>query len=214
MNAGCVLSRSIIPNDLSQIPWGVRYDPNLFRNHFGCVSSAFNAKEVDVELNEHTDAVLPGFPYKNILLTCTLALALAVAGYGQMTGQPLTQTSGGVGLPSPLVLDATRFNGSPDACAQIRAAITQMNSVTNNGVVDARGFTGSVECASNMFPLNATGKLLLGNVVLNVSKTQVQPSQFQVEGTGWTFAAATNTRCFAQVRLGGSHEFLQRAYLP
>jgi hypothetical protein len=40
---------------------------------------------------------------------------------------------------------------------------------------------------------NPTGKLLLGNVVLNVSQTQVQPNQFQVEGTGWAFAAASNT---------------------
>jgi hypothetical protein len=142
-----------------------------------------------MELNGRADTIVRGFPYKNILVICTLVLALAVAGRGQTTGQPLTETSGGTALPSPLVLDATRFNGSPDVCLQINAAIVQMNSTaTNNGVVDARGFTGSLQCASNMFPSNATGKLLLGNVVLHVSKTQVQPSLFQVEGTGWGIA--------------------------
>jgi hypothetical protein len=146
-----------------------------------------------MEPNDYKRTVRLGMLHGNVFLLCAFVLASINAGYGQTTGQPLTETSGGVGLPSPLVLDATRFNGSPDACAQIKAAITQMNGTTNNGVVDARGITGSLRCASNMFPNNATGKLLLGNVVLNVSKTQVQPSQFQVEGTGWTFAAPTNT---------------------
>jgi len=147
-----------------------------------------------VELNGHANTLLPGFPYKNIFVICTLILALAFAGYGQTTGQPLTETSGGTANPSPLVLDATRFNGSPDACSQIHAAIVQMNSTTNNGVVDARGFTGPVQCSSNMFPSNATGKLLLGNVVLNASVTQVQPPLFQVEGVGWSLDdTASNT---------------------
>lgn len=98
------------------------------------------------------------------------------------------------GESQPFGFDATRFNGSPDACSQIHAAIVQVNSTTNNGVVDARGFTGPVQCSSNMFPSNATGKLLLGNVVLNASVTQVQPPLFQVEGVGWSLDdTASNT---------------------
>lgn len=97
-------------------------------------------------------------------------------------------SSSAVLVSSPIFLDATQFATTSDACAAINAAIVQMNTTTKNGVVDARGFTGPLKCASNMFPSNATGKLLLGNVVLNVSVTQVQPSKFQVEGTGWAIS--------------------------
>jgi len=135
-----------------------------------------------VKSNDHANT---GLSYENVVLLCALILASVAAGYGQ-TGEPLTKPAIGVATPSPLVLDATRFSGSgTDVCSQINAAITQMNSITNNGVVDARAFTGPQECASNMFPSNATGKLLLGNVVLNASFTQVQPPFFQVEGVGW-----------------------------
>jgi hypothetical protein len=139
-----------------------------------------------------------GLSYENVVLLCALILASVTAGYGQ-TGEPLTQPASGPATPSPLVLDATRFPIlGTDVCSQINAAIVQMNGTTKNGVVDARGFTGPVECSSNMFPKNATGKLLLGNVVLNVSKTQVQPSQFQVEGTGWAFSNNNPTNTVIQ----------------
>jgi hypothetical protein len=121
-----------------------------------------------------------------VLLPPILGMFFAAPAAAQTTGQPLTETSGGSGLPSPLVLDATRFTThAPDACHQIFDAITQMMNTTLNGVVDARGFTGPQKCTFNMFPSNATGKLLLGNVVLYATQTQVQPSLFQVEGTGW-----------------------------
>ena len=128
------------------------------------------------------------------LRIAALTLAMAIPALGQ-TGEPLTQPAVGSPSPSPLVLDATRFNGSPDVCLQINNAVQQMNSMTtNNGVVDARAFTGNQKCATNMFPVDATGKLLLGNVVLNVSTTQIQPSKFQVEGTGWSITTTdTNT---------------------
>jgi hypothetical protein len=145
-----------------------------------------------MELNTHA-SIFPSLLYENVLLLCALVIGLVAAGYGQTTGQPLTESSGGVPGPKPVFLDATQFNGSPDACAQISNAIKLMNMTTNNGVVDARAFTGPVKCASNMFPSNATGKLLLGNVVLQVSQTQVQPNQFQVEGTGWSFSTQSNT---------------------
>jgi hypothetical protein len=127
--------------------------------------------------------------------------ALFVAGTVPPTYAQIVQGEPGVGNPgatklvsSPIFLDATQFGNGTDACAAINAAITQMNGTTNNGVVDARGFTGDQKCASNMFPNDATGKLLLGNVTLHVSTKQVQPGKFQVEGTGWTISTtASNT---------------------
>jgi hypothetical protein len=149
-----------------------------------------------MELNDHTNGVLASLLYTNILLLCAVVLALVAAGYGQ-TGEPLTQTSGLPALPSPLVLDATRFTGV-DACAQISAAITQMMSTTNNGVVDARGFTGHQKCASNMFGIsNPKGKLLLGNTTFHVQTPQVQPDRFQVEGVGWSPGSTGNTLILA-----------------
>jgi len=86
-----------------------------------------------------------------------------------------------------------------------------------DGVVDARGITGDVPCTVNMFgtPTAPTGKLLLGNVVLHVSVTQVQPTLFQVEGTGWAIddnvsntiiraCLATDLTNCNNVALGGS----------
>jgi hypothetical protein len=120
-----------------------------------------------------------------------LCLALFAASIPPTYAQ-IVQGEPGVGNPgatklisSPIYLDATQFATTTDVCAAIHAAIAQMNSVTNNGVVDARGFTGPQKCASNIFPSNATGKLLLGNVVLYATVSQVQPPLFQVQGTGW-----------------------------
>jgi hypothetical protein len=69
-----------------------------------------------------------------------------------------------------------------------------------NGVVDARGFTGTQPCGVNMFvtPTGTfpTGKLLLGNVLIKATVPQIQPSKFLVEGTGWTASpggASNNT---------------------
>jgi hypothetical protein len=137
-----------------------------------------------VKPTDYTKTVRLGVLHRNLFLLWAFVLASIAAGYGQ-TGEPLTQPASGLPSPSPLVLDATRFGSGPDVCSQINTAIAQMNATTKNGVVDARAFTGPQECASNMFPSNATGKLLLGNVVLNVSVTQVQPPLFQVEGVGW-----------------------------
>jgi hypothetical protein len=139
----------------------------------------------------------PVHPIQALLLTAiTLIGGLASAqtpnSLGALSqGQPVvaqgTGTSGQTALSSPIVLDATQFtSASGDACNQISQAITQMMISAKNGVVDARGFTGDQKCASNMFGTsNPTGKLLLGNVVLHVSVTQVQPPLFQVEGVGW-----------------------------
>jgi hypothetical protein len=114
-------------------------------------------------------------------------------------GEPVvangTGSSGQTASSSPIVLDATKFTGAPDVCLQISNAIAQMSTTTNNGVVDARGFTGDVSCRTSMFGANnPTGKLLLGNVVLHARVTQVQPPLFQVEGVGWTLDdTASNT---------------------
>jgi hypothetical protein len=104
-------------------------------------------------------------------------------------GLPIVQqtTTMGSNGPSPVFVDANQFLSFAlgDACLAINHAIGQMQTV-KNGVVDARGITGDVQCAVNMFGSgNPTGKLLLGNVVLHVSVTQVQPPLFQVEGVGW-----------------------------
>jgi hypothetical protein len=116
-------------------------------------------------------------------------VALASPQLQAQQGLPIVQQTGIAGSngPSPMLVDAKQFLGgaSGDACGAINAAILQMETV-KNGVVDARGITGDVPCAFNMFGTgNPTGKLLLGNVVIHARVTQVQPPLFQVEGTGW-----------------------------
>lgn len=133
----------------------------------------------------------------NRFLASTLLLMVGVAN-GQNTlgplsiGQPVVAnssgSSGAMASSSPLYVDATQFNGAPDVCAQIKNAI---NLGGNGAVVDARGFIGDQQCNSNMFGTsNPTGKLLLGNIALHISKTQVQPSKFQVEGIGWSIGSS------------------------
>ena len=145
-----------------------------------------------------------------LLGVCAALLMLGTPSHGQtcttpnylgpiFQGEPVVALGTGAtctaneALSSPLVLDATQFSGTPDACKQINTAISAMLALSPaNGVVDARGFTGDQKCQTNMFPAPTmsypvvTGKLLLGNVVLHSTKTQIQPSKFQVEGAGWT----------------------------
>ena len=133
-----------------------------------------------------------GLIRKCLAFSCFLALTAGTntALYGQ-TGQPIIKTSSGQG-PSPVFIDATQFTG--DACQAISAAIGVMTT-TGNGVVDARAFKGDQVCSVNMFgTTNPTGKLLLGNIVLHLGKTQVQPPLFQVEGVGWALdGTSSNT---------------------
>jgi hypothetical protein len=144
--------------------------------------------------------------YQPMLVVLIVAMLLASASeiaraqanaLGSLTkGQPVvangTDSMGQTASSTPIFVDATQFTSvTSDACDQISQAIT----AANGGVVDARGFSPKDQkCAFNMFGANnPKGKLLLGNVVLHVSVTQVQPSQFQVEGTGWSFSSPTNT---------------------
>ena len=108
------------------------------------------------------------------------------------TGQPCIQGSSGP-VASTVFVDATQFvptsgTNANDACVGIAAAIAATASGSSTyGVVDARGFVGPQICSQSMFPTSTppTGKLLLGNAVFYVQTPQVQPTRFQVQGTGW-----------------------------
>ena len=124
-------------------------------------------------------------------------------------GQPLVgsnPTNNGnqvVPVSSQLVVDASQFlpRNSSDACAAINAAwrklmlSTKSSYATMGGVVDARAFTGDVECNSKPFPSCASdpglsypvcpmGVLLLGNARIGTTAEWIVPSRVRVEGVG------------------------------
>jgi hypothetical protein len=85
-------------------------------------------------------------------------------------------------------IDATQVSGV-DMCAKIAAAANAAAARWPNGaIIDARGFTGSQTCAGSMFanwPTSPfTSQLLLGNVDITVSVSQVVPLYTWVRGAG------------------------------
>ncbi len=83
-------------------------------------------------------------------------------------------------------IDATQVSGA-DICAKISAAaIAAAAKWPGGATIDARGFTGSNTCAGNMFanwPSSFKSRVLLGDVQITVSVSQVVPTYTTLEGT-------------------------------
>lgn len=89
------------------------------------------------------------------IFSLIVVAGLAAASLAQ-TGEPIIQEpgSGNTG-PSPIFIDAYQYRSKGDMCTAIQWAMAAIASV-NNGVVDARGFTGPQSCLENMFLVQGT----------------------------------------------------------
>jgi hypothetical protein len=90
-----------------------------------------------------------------------------------------TSTLGAFGTPWLLFAD---YMGTQDICVSIHNAISALPSA--GGTVDARGFKGTLTCASNPFVPGKPVKLLLGAYTITTSVQWLLPTGMRVEGSG------------------------------
>lgn len=136
-------------------------------------------------------SVLVGFA---VLL---LIMSLTLSAHGQSAVLDVKQFSPTTSITSA-ACGGSHTPLSADICGQIQAAICALPvdaiSLTPQGVVDARRFSGSQTCGSNPFanPTDASGRtlfagnitLLLGPVTIKTLVTWFLPQQTLVSGAG------------------------------
>jgi hypothetical protein len=106
-------------------------------------------------------------------------VALASAQDGSVAIYDGTSTLGAFGTPWLLFAD---YFGTQDICGSIYNAISALPSA--GGTVDARGFKGTLTCASNPFVPGKPVKLLLGAYTITTSVQWLLPTGMRVEGSG------------------------------
>jgi len=118
----------------------------------------------------------------NVTTTGTLTLGYPVVGDGTTTV-----------VAVPVTVDATLQAGA-DMCAKINSSWTVLNGLSAaGGIVDARGFRGTQNCAGSMWSNVPTGNfaatLLTGAVNIVTSVSQVRPTNT----VWWSSGHATTT---------------------
>lgn len=107
-------------------------------------------------------------------------------------GQPVISTGGNTAKTDDkgTVVDVYVYNSPISSGSDICALIYNTWNTTGNqldATMDARGFVGSWDCSQSPFPNGAHGRLLLGNVWVNIKSTGASwsiPSGVEVVGLG------------------------------
>src|SRR5271170_5208458 len=127
------------------------------------------------------------------VVSIVLAFNAAALAQSYTPGQPAVANASNGLTTDGVSWDAKQFAGS-DMCAQIHAAWeAAMATGLTSATIDARGMTGAQSCASDPFPGNATGKLLLGNAQITTTATWHVPSRTHLEGLGVSQLNGKNT---------------------
>ena len=142
------------------------------------------------------------------MLPFTLPLSIANGGTAATSftaGQPVVMGSSAL-QSTPVSVDATTQSGS-DLCAKIATAWSTLSAIsTSGGIVDARGFSGTQNCAGSMFtnyPDNSSfnGLLLLApNVDIVTAVTQHVSSGAIVDWMSQVTRSMGQTRCPTRAR--------------